>query len=202
MKYIKTFEKYSNELNESWKNTLSAILLGLSTFLSNPSKSMTYYLPGKPGFIWQTTDIKTQQNSKNNDDGDVYEDRTDEYLKSYKDSLINEINKINIDDTLYQKIKIEVNKEKIDTKLVTQYLKQAIGEKEYNDLDSIFNTIGTHNSNLKPDKQSLLNCIGDLWEISYYQSNKDENKYFLIIAITILCICFIPLGIYTAKIRD
>jgi hypothetical protein len=187
MRHIKTFEKYG-QVNESWKNTLSGILLGLSTLLSSSSKSQDILTnPGSPASpIWQA-----QQQINNQDGG--YSDNTEAYIESYRILLIREVNKINIDnDTLYQKIKNEINKDDINTKLVKRYLKQAIGESKYDDLDSIYKSFDINSD--YGDKQSLLNCIDDLNQISHYQTNKDLKKYFLILVLIIICTCvMVPL---------
>lgn len=137
MKYIKTFESYSNveKIDENLKSVISGALLGLSTLIS-PPMSGSILDPSNPIGL---TNPLSPLNPLNNDDSDE--------LSSYdihKVELLEELNKIDIKDATLLKVKSLIESEpnsKEEFNEILNLLRGFAESNEFNDVVPIIDSI-------------------------------------------------------------
>lgn len=137
MKYIKTFESYSNveKIDENLKSVISGALLGLSTLIS-PPMSGSILDPSNPMGL---TNPLSPLNPLNNDDSDE--------LSSYdihKVELLEELDKIDIKDATLLKVKSLIESEpnsKEEFNEILNLLRGFAESNEFNDVVPIIDSI-------------------------------------------------------------
>lgn len=137
MKYIKTFESFSNveKIDENLKSVISGALLGLSTLISNPM-SGSILDPSNPMGL---TNPLSPLNPLNNDDSDE--------LSSYdihKVELLKELDKIDIKDATLLKVKSLIESEpnsKEEFNEILNLLRGFAESNEFNDVVPIIDSI-------------------------------------------------------------
>lgn len=221
MKKLKTFESFNNDepVNESLKSVVAGTLLAITSLISKDIK-------GQQDMFDPTNPIGyTSPMSPNNPSGimnpanpnSIYYMNQDDnsgslYYTYYRDQILEELNAIDIKDTLLVKIKNDLSKEDVldvDVDKVTSELKSFCNKQGYTDLSSILNDVddidvdklnNMSEGDIKDLKKHLIETIYNFKRMSNDIDSYNLSKYICLSLIAVLVFVILAFVIYV--IRD